>query len=465
MESILIIDDNKDTRDNIAELMEINGYQTFTAGDGNAAVYEVRRLNPDCLILDMKLPGLHGKDVLKQIQPEIEAGLVVINITAFGEIAAAVEAIRLGAYDFIEKPFNNDVLLLSVHRGLNNQKIRRELNNLRRILGRLPEAEKIFGKSEAIQKMVSQIEIVAPTNMTALIQGETGAGKEVVAHYLHSRSARNKAPFVAIDCGAIPETLVESELFGHHRGAFTDAKESRTGRFEMASGGTLFLDEIGNLPLLQQRKLLRAVEQRKITPVGSEKEIDIDVRLIVASNEHLDRLVKVGKFREDLFFRLSEFTIYVPPLRERIADIPYLAITFVEEANQDTKSNILSISDKALKKLTGHSWPGNVRELRNVIRKAALMADKTLRAEHIIFQTYSTFNKYVDELVRLPFEENQSPKEYLDAVIFQLEKKMIERVLALSNGNLSKAAKSLDIARKTLYQKLDQFGIVVSEPD
>ena len=461
MDSILIVDDNIDTRENISELFAENGYKTYTSGDGKSAIYKIRKYNPNCVILDMKLPVMDGWQVLENIQTEIRSGMIVINITAYGEVSTAVKAMKMGAYDFIEKPFNNEVLLLIVSRALSSQKVKKELNNLRRSLGETINGEEIFGKSEAIKKILKQIDIVAPTDITVLIQGETGSGKEVIANYIHRISNRNKFPFVALDCGAIPETLIESELFGFEKGSFTGAYKRNKGKFEIANQGTLFLDEIGNFPLQHQRRLLRVVEQKKISPIGSDSEIEIHTRLIVASNKDLQRLVDEGNFRKDLFYRLTEFVINVPPLHERVEDIPHLVNIFIQEANKEIDRNVSEISNKAMKYLLNYTWPGNVRQLRNVIRKAVLLASNKILPQHINLPCKDIYESRISETTRFSLEKYSSFKNALKDISSDIEKELINRAVSEANGNLTKAAKIFGIDRKTFYRKIEKYKIKI----
>ena len=454
MQSILVVDDNKDLLENMVELFTENGYKTYKAEDGGPALEIINKHNPDAVILDMKLPGIDGWQVLERVKQDIENGMIVIIMTAYGEVEDAVKAIKMGAYDFIEKPFDNNVMLLTVERGLCSQKTKKELYNLKRSMGALPDGEAIFGKSEAMRKVLKQIEIVAPTDMTVLIQGETGTGKEVMANFIYRKSNRNKFPFIAVDCGAIPESLIESELFGFEKGSFTGADKRKQGKFELANKGTLFLDEIGNLPIEQQRRLLRAVEQKKVTPIGAKSEIEADVRLITSTNVNLAQLVQEKKFREDLYYRLNEFVIEMPPLRNRLEDIPYLGKVFVQEATFQLNSNIEIISDDAMKILVNYSWPGNVRQLKNVIRKACLIASKTILPEHIslsaLSEEYSfSQNSSTDFYKNLPFRKT----------IEDVEKRLIEKEITKANGNISLAAKTLGISRRTIHYKIEKYKI------
>ncbi|HPC36530.1 MAG TPA: sigma-54 dependent transcriptional regulator [Candidatus Marinimicrobia bacterium] len=461
MSSILIIEDSQDTRENIAELLIINGYKVHTAENGQTALRLIKTQTPDCVILDIRLPDMTGHEILKQIQNEIESGLVVIIITAYGEVSMAVNAMKMGAYDYLEKPFENAVLLMVVKRGLENQQVKRELTRLRQILGADQDSEQIFGHSPAIKKVISQINSVAQTDLTVLIQGETGTGKEVAAHLLHNKSKRAKQPFIAIDCGAIPENLIESEFFGFEKGAFTGASQSRPGKFQLAHHGTLYLDEIGNLPLSQQRPFLRAIENKAFRPIGAVNESKVDIRLIIASNANLIQLVSENKFRKDLYYRISEYTITMPPLRERVEDIPHLTALFLSEANFEFDRKITDISEDAMAKLLSYNWPGNVRQLRNVIRKAALLATDTIRPSHISLslefepenQEQRFFTVYSNDI-------NKYPNYRIAYAEFtrEFEKELIKKAYENAHGNITKAARIYGIDRRNFYHKLDKYG-------
>ncbi len=465
MNTILIVEDKQDTRENIAELFTLNGYEVLTAGEGKTALRIIKTQFPDCVILDIRLPDITGHEILKQIQEEIDAGMVVIIITAFGEVSMAVSAMKMGAYDYLEKPFENEILLMAVRRGLNHQQVKRELNTLRQAINIDTESEKVFGKSSAIRKIIKQIKSVAETDLTILIQGETGTGKEVAAHYIHQNSKRKDRPFVAIDCGAIPENLIESELFGFEKGSFTGAQQSRPGKFRLADSGTLYLDEIGNLPLEQQRRLLRAIENKTFRPIGSVKEQNVDIRLIIASNSSLAQLVAENKFRKDLYYRISEYIITMPSLTERIEDIPFLAGHFLSEANHEFNRHITGISEEAMARLVSYSWPGNIRQLRNVIRKATLLATGTIHTSHLSFLTetpdedkgQSFFSVFTRDIENYP-----NYREAYDDLSKEFEKELIRQAYKNAHGNIAKAARIFGIDRRNFYHKLDKYSGEIS---
>jgi len=439
-EKILIADDNVDTRDNIKEILEEAGFLVDTVDNGEKAVVTVLNDDIDCLILDMKMPKKDGWQVLTEIRSLIDAGLVVIIITAYGDIY--------------------DVLLMTVKRGLENARLKKEVKSLRKKVYAKGELEEIFGSSSAIRKVIEQINIVAETDITVLLYGETGVGKEVIANFIHNRSKRKDKRFVPVDCGAIPENLIESELFGFVKGAFTGAVETKPGKFEMADGGTLFLDEIGNLPLSQQQRLLRVVETKKILPIGSKMEKEVDVRIIAATNRDLSKLVEEGNFRQDLYYRLVEFVIEIPPLRERLEDIPLIVNNLINEASRELGKRVTGISNRAIDKIISYSWPGNIRQLRNAIRRAVLICDGIIEENNIIL----SYEKK-PELKGFDFsciDIIEPDKKYVDVLheaTEKMDKILVVKALKTAGGNISKAARIYGIDRTNFYRKLDKYGI------
>jgi len=323
VETILIVDDNEDLRFNLSNSLKDEGYKVIAVGDGKQALKEAKANSPDLILLDVKLPDTNGMEVLEELK-KINKDLPIIMLTAYGDVGGAVKAMRLGAIDYLTKPFVEEELTLVIKRALHAQYLTKEVESLRKRLDKETPVEELMGESPQVKQVLKQIEIVAPTNMTVILQGESGTGKELIAQMIHQKSPRKGKPFVAIDCGAIPETLAESELFGHEKGSFTGAEAKKEGKFEEANGGTLFLDEITNLSSAIQRKLLRVIQERKLTHVGGKKSIKADVRIIVATNIDLAGAVKRGRFRDDLFHRLNEFYILLPLLRERRDDLPTL---------------------------------------------------------------------------------------------------------------------------------------------
>ena len=451
MDTILIVDDNEDLQFNLSNIIQSEGYNVISAGEGRKALKEVKSKSPNLVLLDMRLPGMDGMTILDEIK-KIDSNIIVIMLTAFGEVKGAVNAMKLGAYDYITKPFDNEELLLCIKKALDSQKLTNEVISLRKQLDEKNLLEEVIGSSKEFQQVINQVKLIAPTNMTVMIQGESGTGKEIICKLLHRLSLRKEQPLVAIDCGAIPDSLVESELFGHEKGAFTGADYTKQGKFEQANGGTLFLDELTNLTGANQMKLLRVIQERKIHRIGSKKAIDIDVRIICASNVKLSDAVTNEKFRNDLFYRLNEFHVNLPLLKDRKDDIPVLAKYFLDDANKEFSKNIKGFSPDSAKKLLDYGWPGNVRELKNIVRRAVLLTDsESIQADSLA-------------LNQLPVKNNEQRQNDIDTNTLegatkQVEKDMILKALEESNGNKIKAAKILQMNRKTLYRKIKNLGI------
>jgi len=360
VEKILIVDDDRDIRFSLSHILKETGYDVIDARDGREALKILRGNCPDLVLLDMRLPGMDGIEILEKAK-KIDKDLIVIMLTAYSDVKDTVKAMRLGAYDYITKPFDNEELILIIKKALSTQDLSREVKNLRRKLGEKLAIEEVMGESPQIKQVLKQVEIIAPKNMTVIIQGESGTGKEIITQLIHQKSLRKDKPFVAIDCGAIPETLIESELFGYEKGAFTGADDRKEGKFEQSNNGTLFLDEITNLTDAMQMKLLRVIQERNLQRLGGKRDIRIDIRILAATNTKLYEVVQAGKFREDLFHRLNEFHIYLPPLCERKEDIPFLTKRFLDEANQEYNKTVKKVSGEAMKILLNYRWPGNVR--------------------------------------------------------------------------------------------------------
>ncbi len=458
MNKILVVDDEKDMRWLLSNFLKEDGYTIYEAEDcGHALNFLKKDSPPDLILLDLRMPGeMDGIDLLKEIKtilPEIQ----VIILTAYGNIGSAVEAIKLGAYDYLAKPFENERLRLTIKRALESQKLTQEVLQLKTELKKGFDLESIMGTSSEIKKIFEQVNKVACTNFTILIEGESGTGKEIVANAIHRASLRENGPFVAVDCGAIPETLIESELFGYEKGAFTGADRGKKGQFELADNGTIFLDEIGNLPYHVQNKLLRMIQERQIQKLGGKQAFPIDVRIIVATNIPLLKLVEERKFRSDLYYRLNEFKIELPPLRKRKEDIPFLAKEFIEEGNLELKKNVKGLQKDSLIMLIHHHWPGNARELKNVIKRAVLLAEDVIEPSHLIFDNGPpTSYQFVVPEERT---EGMSLKEITKKAVYLVEKREIERALLKSSGNKSKASRMLKIDYKTLLTKIKECQI------
>ena len=456
-ETILVVDDNEDTRLNIVELLEENGYRTLAAENGQTALEIIKQQNPDCVVLDMYLPVLSGWDVLDQIKPEIDNGMLVIIITAFGDIPRAVDAVKKGAFDFFDKPFNNEKLLLAIRHGLDRNQLQRELREYKTV--RITADD--FGPSSIIRKVLQDAEKVAPTDLSVLIQGPTGCGKNLLAKYIHEKSNRRLNPLINLDCGSISSNLIESELFGHIKGSFTGALEDKIGKFRAAHSGTLVLDEVGNIPLTQQSKFLRVVEEKKIAPIGSDEEYQVDFRLIVATLEDLEKSVNQGTFRRDLFFRLTEFVIVMPPLAERQEDIPHLTKKFLNRSNLTLNKSVYGISDGAMNKLLGYRWPGNVRELQHVVSTAVLNARDVIQPEQIILRGAAIDSNTFPQNFPIELQPGTPLRENFVSITAAIEKSYILKALEIAQNNITKAAEIFGTDRKNFYKKLAKYGIKV----
>ena len=449
---ILIADDEAKIRKVISLLLQDEGYEVLTVDNGIDAVKEAERFNPDLVLLDHQMPGLTGTEALKEIKSR-RPNQVVIIITAHGSISLAVNSIKDGAYDFIEKPFDNDHLVLTVKRALEYGKISGELNQLKTRISENYSFGQIVGNSVRLKQVLAQVSKVASTTATVLVTGESGVGKELIARAVHNFSPRSGKQFVAVNCGAIPLSLIESELFGHEKGAFTDARNMHQGSFEQADGGTLFLDEIGEMPLDAQVKLLRALEDRTVTRVGGKTPIKVDVRIIAATNRNLEEKVRQGTFRLDLFYRLNIFTINVPSLRERRSDIPQLTDYFIAKYNKTLGLNITGITLEAIDKLAQYDWPGNIRDLENAVQSAMILAqDGIIDTDHLPMR----IKGYPSSIEAVLINESETSK--IKEVNVIAEKKLIEETLQRYNNNRTLAAEALNISRKTLFNKMKKYG-------
>ena len=379
MAKILVIDDENSIRDALCDILSEEKYEVLTAEDGEAGWAKLEQEKIDLVLCDIKMPKMDGMELLNKVSQE---GLDIpfVMISAHGTIETAVEATKKGAYDFIQKPPDLNRILLTVRNAIDNSKLSTETKVLRK---KVSKGFEIIGESEDIVEVKTTIDKVAPTEARVLINGENGTGKELVARWLHEKSTRSKAPLVEVNCAAIPSELIESELFGHEKGSFTSAHKQRIGKFEQAHGGTLFLDEIGDMSLSAQAKVLRALQDKKITRVGGDKAIDVDVRVLAATNKNLKKEIEAGRFREDLFHRLSVMIITVPPLRERKEDIKLLADHFLEQVAVEYGTAKKSIEDQAISQLENYNWTGNIRELRNVIERLVIMSQDTITKEDV----------------------------------------------------------------------------------
>lgn len=450
MHKVLIVDDDTLIRNMLCELLELNGFSYTEASCGTDAIGIFRDNRPDAVLLDLKLPGMDGIETMKELML-IDKDIPVIFVTGMADIETAIETIKLGAYDFIIKPPKIDRLIFTLKRAVDKLEMTRSLKKLDSAVE--ASLEWMLGKSPVIKKITKQINQVASSDLSIVIQGETGTGKTHTAQIIHNLSRRSNGPFMTVDIGAIPDTLIESELFGHEKGAFTGADVKKKGYFESARGGTLFIDDLQNVSYHLQGKLLRAVEEKKIYPVGSVQPLEIDVRIISATNIDIREAVASGKFREDLYYRIGEFIINLPPLRERPEDIPFFAGRFLKEIAADMDKHITGIEYSAIERLIRHSWSGNIRELRNVIRRAVLWADSELIQ-------YDNIEFLMD---RQPGPVNPSPlrplKELSLSAVKDVEEKAIKQTLKHTNGNKSQAAAILQVDYKTLLTKMKTYGL------
>ena len=447
MRSVLIVEDNKETQRLISNLLKDNKYKTYLVSDGNEVINKFNQYKPDIVLLDIALPGLDGISILKQLK-EIDENIIVIMISGLSGVRNVVTSIKLGAYDYLKKPFDTEELLIIIEKSLEKRKLTWEVKTLRKRLNLQDKKEMIMGNSPVILQILRQVELIAPTNMSVIIQGKSGTGKEVIARRIHKKSLRKNKPFIAIDCGAIPDTLIESEMFGYEKGAFTGAFASKLGKFIEANGGTLLLDEITNLPILGQAKLLRVLEEKHINPIGGKVPVPVDVRIIATSNMDLEEEVNKGNFRNDLFHRLNEFQIVLPKLSERKEDIPILAKEFLNETKKELKKKIKDFTAESMLLLLNYSWPGNVREMKHVIKRAVLITDE----EYVAVDKLSIYAEKKSKNIEI-IEITEEPGS-MDKMIRKLEKYTIIKAIEECNGNKTKAAKKLGINIRRLHRKL-----------
>jgi len=447
---ILIADDEARIRRVMALLLKEEGYEVMAVENGQEVLNLLLSFQPDVVLLDQQMPVLTGVETLEHIK-KIKPNQIVIFVTAFGSVALAVDAVKKGAYDFIEKPFDNDNLILKVERAVEHCRLKGEVRNLK---NRLKETtSSIVGENGGLKQVIAQVKRVAQTNATVLINGESGTGKELIANAVHSFSNRSEGPFIAVNCGAIPLSLMENELFGHEKGAFTDAKEAQAGTFERANGGTLFLDEIGELPMDAQVKLLRVLEERKITRIGGKRSIPVNVRIVAATNRNLEEEVRKGNFRLDLLYRLNVFTILIPPLRERKNDISQLVDFFIHKHSNALNLSIQSITRNAMDKIMAYDWPGNVRDLENAVQSAMILTtDGIIQLEHLPLRVKGYEQVDTSAVIET---ENNSIRE----INAQVEKEIILEALKKHNYNRTLTAEGLNISRKTLFNKMKKYGL------
>jgi DNA-binding NtrC family response regulator len=444
---ILIVDDEKNIRDGLAELFKMEGYEIETAADGDAAYSRLQKGDIDLVLTDLRMPGITGEELLQRIKLETP-GVPVIILTGHGTVKEAVQAMKDGAWDFLTKPIQDyDRLTLIVRRALDNRQWRLKREQVEEELELHKQSHTVIGDSTAMHRVMDLIRRAAPTKASILINGESGVGKELVAEAIQKLSPRKDKPFIKVHCAALAESLLESELFGHEKGAFTGAAARRRGKFELAHEGTLFLDEIGEIDQNIQIKLLRVLQERKFERVGGEETIEVDIRLITATNKDLKEEIKKGNFREDLYYRLNVVSLLVPPLRERKEDLYILINTFLKTFAAENNKIIDGIDTKALARLSGYDWPGNVRELRNCMESAVVMAKGSqICEEDLPPNIYSVTD---NGWIRIP----------QGATLEQAEEIIIRDTLAAQGGNKTETAKVLDIGRKTLHRKLAEYKL------
>jgi two-component system response regulator AtoC len=453
-ESILVVDDEDVSRFVLREALSKRGYSIEEAPDAETAIRKVAAGSFDLILLDIQLPGLSGIDAISKLK-EIDPTVIILMITAFGSKEMALDALKKGAYDYFVKPFKMEEMEIVVKRSLERRRLAIEIRTLQEQLTEAFQVRNIIGRSGAMQEVVKLVSRVADTNATVLIWGETGTGKELVARAIHQASSRKAKPMVKLNCAGIPEGLLESELFGFEKGAFTGATERKIGKFELADGGTIFLDEIGDMNLQAQAKILRILQEMEFERLGGVKPIKIDTRVIAATNRDLTQAVKEGSFREDLFHRLNLFSIHVPALRERIEDVPILAAHFLEDASRRFERQVHSISAEAMDSLMKYRWPGNVRELKNTIDRAVLIADgDTLTSKSLPIQTAQQKGE-----TRAPSSETQGN---LEETLANIERQLVIDALERADGVQRHAAKLLGITERVLWYKVKKLGIDVT---
>lgn len=450
-EKVLIVEDEENERTGLAELIRAWGYETETAADGVEGLAKVESWVPAIVVTDLKMPRMDGMELLEQIANAPQQ-VAVILLTALGSVDAAVTAMKRGAFDFIEKPVNPTRLRNILQNAKRIRGTERELEANRRKLREIGVLGSLVGPSKKMQEIFRLIEMVAPSTASVLITGDSGTGKELVARTIHSLSHRKANPFVAINCAAIPETLIESEIFGHEKGAFTGALERRTGCFELAEGGTLLLDEIGEMPIATQAKLLRVLEDRKLRRLGSKGETPVDVRVLAATNKPPEEAVARGELRNDLYYRLNVFNIHMPPLRDHIEDLSELVHALLTDMNEKHDRKVMGVSEAVMSAFQTHAWPGNVRELRNTLERAVIVCDgPMIEPKHLP----PGFGK---AFARVPVQEASSVHLGVGTTVGEAERLLILKTLEATHNNKTRAAEILGISLKTLHNKLKEYG-------
>ena len=453
--TILVADDDASIRSLLKQLLADEGFAVHEASTGIEVVDKVKESSPDLVIMDVRMPELDGIEALARLKSTNPKTAVLI-MTAFGSSNAAIRAMELGAFDYITKPFELDKISHSVKRVLDYQDLTQEVEVLRDEISSLVQTERIVGNSPAMQEVYKTIGKVAKADATVLITGESGTGKELVAEALHFNSNRRSGPMVKVSCAALPETLLEAELFGHEKGSFTGAMTQRRGRFEMADKGTIFLDEIGEMTVPTQTKLLRVLQERKIERIGSNLPIKVDIRIVVATNKDLQKQVEQSKFRDDLYYRLNVINIHMPPLRDRKEDIPSLVEHFLAKHRYSATAQPAAISEEAIRRLMEYNWPGNVRELENVIERAVVLSrGQIITSRELPFGDHDAAEGEEGE----GEADAKGDSSFFKKSVAQFEKDLIMKALRDANGNRSKAAEMLGIYRRLLYAKIKEYGL------
>ena len=478
-EKVLVVDDEKLVRWSLRQKCEEWGYHVLEADNGSAALCMAHNESPDLVLLDVRLPDSNGIEVLEQLKKSGDARAVIM-ITADPQLEDVKTALKLGAYDFVGKPLDFDELAVAVKNALETTRLRSEVESLRGEMRRRTGYHDVIGVSQKMAELMGFVHKVAASEATTiLIQGESGTGKDLIAKVIHYQSRRQEKPFVAINCSAIPETLMEAELFGHERGAFTDAKAMKKGLFEMADGGTLFLDEIGELSPLLQAKLLRVLEDQVIRRVGGVRDMQVDVRVVAASNRDLERAVRENDFRRDLYYRLAIISVYLPPLRERKDDILPLVEFFIARYNRKFRKNVTGITDETRTLMLKYDWPGNVRELKNAVERAMILEDNNqLQPDYLPFAVAQQHSALTAFEISSGRNGNAGGKQLPDGrslpkleippggtSLEEVERELVELAMSQASGNQTHAAKLLDISRDALRYKLKKFGLIRAEED
>jgi len=449
MTKILLVDDDEAHRLMLKAILKDEGYQVFEVDDGLKAVEAVKGEFYDLILMDVRMTEMSGIEALQEIK-KIRPGIPVLIMTAYGSIKSAVEAMKLGAYDYLTKPLDTDELRLTIARILDHHRLQAENLQLRERLANRFDFSQIVGKSKKMQDLFEMIALVAPSDATVLISGESGTGKELIANAIHQNSPRKDKPFIKVNCAALPETLLESELFGHEKGAFTGAIHRTKGRFELANGGTLFLDEVAEMSPATQVKLLRVLQEQAFEPLGGGKTLQVEVRILAATNKNLEEEVHKGRFRKDLFYRLHVVPVYVPPLRERKEDIPLLAGYFLSRYREKNNRDIKGFTPRAIDLLVRYDWPGNVRELENAVERGVILC----RGDYLTPEELPLALQALDKM-----STEEGPEVTASCSVSEMEKRLILKTLEQTGGNRTRAAELLGISRRTLQYKLKEYGI------